>query len=377
MATGKVLFHANAAASFLAGQYSGINRVTYEFLNALARRGTLPLDFELYVQSLRNARERLGVFPYVTHQLYWPNRIQTDKLLRYLPFREMLTRFDLFHVPHNFDYCFSPGKTIVTLHDAMIYAYPQEFPRTKIYVDREQELRTLLCRCRAVLTCSHNSKRDILNHVDIPDSKVYVAPWGVNRELYNSVEPTAADRDSVRLLVGDTPFFLSVSCDTGRKNTVAVIRAFREFLRQAPGHNLVLVWNGMPEQIRQECLACGPGRVLVIERLDDQRLSLLYKMATALFFVSKYEGFGLPLLEAMSCGTPVVTCHNSSLIEVGGDAAIFVDPDDITAIAGVMEAFENRSYDTVALAGRSLAQSRQYGWEQCVDRTLACYEDNL
>jgi len=377
MGTGKVLFHANAAASFLAGHYSGINRVTYEFLCALSKRGRLPVEFSLYLQGLKSRKHLLADLPFGTRQFYWPNRIQTDKILQYLPIRESLSRFDLFHVPHNFDYCFSVGKTIVTLHDAMIYAYPQEFPNTKIYKDREEELRVLLRRCRAILTCSYNSKHDILKHVDIPEEKVYVAPWGVNRDLYNPDALTEPEQDQIRTLVGQKPFFLSVSCDVGRKNTVSVVRAYREFVRQNPDHNLVLVWGGIPESIIEECRACENGKVILIDRLDDIKLSLLYKAATALFFVSKYEGFGLPLLESMSCGTPVVTCRNSSLIEVGGDAAIFVAPDDISEIAEVMENFENGAYDSAMLRERSICQSEMYSWDQCVEKTLACYQDNL
>ena len=371
MGNKKILFYANAAFSYSQGSYSGINRVTYEFLEHLAGKKDFPYDFTLYTQGLKRRGSIFSDAFKRREHIFFPNTMPFPRFFSYAPLRELLCQYDLFHIPHNFDYCYRPDKTLVTLHDAMIYAYPQDFPDTGIFFNRRSELKVFLKKCRAVLTCSENSKSDILKYVDIPEEKIFVAPWGVNRMYYNTTPLTQADHEIVSLVTDGEPYFLSVSCGTGRKNTRSLITAYKYFLKNHPSHKLLLVWGDMPPEVRSECGEGGD--IIILGGIDDLTLSLLYKSATALFFISKYEGFGLPLLEAMACGTPVVTCRNSSLVEIGGDAAIYVDPDDLNGIAHVMEKFENGGLDIPSLQRSVIARSEYFTWENCFEKTCFCY----
>lgn len=107
------------------------------------------------------------------------------------------------------------------------------------------------------------------------------------------------------------------------------------------------------------------------------RIGELYSSASATFFPSKYEGFGLPILESMASGTPVITCRNSSLSEVGGEAAIYVSPEDIQSMSEWMERFENKSIDILSLKELSTAQASNFTWEICANKTLEVYKQCL
>jgi glycosyltransferase involved in cell wall biosynthesis len=111
--------------------------------------------------------------------------------------------------------------------------------------------------------------------------------------------------------------------------------------------------------------------------VSDSDLRLLYCGATAMLFPSKYEGFGLPVLEAMACGTPVVTCNAASLPEVGGDAAIYVQPGADAALYDVMEAFLNNGHDRQSLRQKSLVQAAEFSWERTARETLQVYAGAL
>ena len=111
--------------------------------------------------------------------------------------------------------------------------------------------------------------------------------------------------------------------------------------------------------------------------VDDEQLSILYNEATATFFPSRYEGFGLPILESMACGTPVVTCQNSSLPEVGGEAALYVDPDDIDAMCNYMAEFEQGNLTKGDLTLQCLEQASKFSWKRCATQTIEAYQKCL
>ena len=108
--------------------------------------------------------------------------------------------------------------------------------------------------------------------------------------------------------------------------------------------------------------------------MSDDELCRLYNGATATFYPSRYEGFGLPVLESLACGTPVITCSNSSLPEVGGDAAFYVNPDDTDGMAKYMEQFENLELQKGLLRDKCLAQADKFSWQRCAQQTIQVYQ---
>lgn len=367
----KIVIDANPVVPyFVSGKVNGIGRTTMELIQALAKMQDLPFDITLYSQNMKGIGGRNMDTPFRCKHLYLPNRSQINKALSHFPVREILTDYDLMHITHNFEYVHRPDKCIVTIHDAMFFSYPEKFLNhdfaRKYYPKFAQ-------KARAIITCSENSKKEISYFMQIPEDKISVCYWGVDHEIF---KPYDIDNDSLKIFA---PYFLSVSCDIGRKNTIAVLKAYEIFLKQNPKHNLVLVWGNVPDEISKRFSQPEfKDRIHFLDRkIPNEQLARLYSGATATFFPSKYEGFGLPILESMACGTPVVTCRNSSLPEIGGDAAIYVDPDDIQDMSGWMEKFENKSVDINNMKEKCIAQATKFTWERCARQTVEVYKKCL
>lgn len=343
------------------GWVSGIGRTTIELVKALSQQTDLPVELMLYSQNMKGIGAKNMNIPLLYRHLWWPYRDRWNRVLSHTPIRQWLTHYDLYHIPHNFDHVHHPERTIVTIHDALFFAYPDDSP---LHQFARRYYPELARRCRAIITCSESSKRDIVHYMDVPADKIFVTPWGLNRNMFypNPQPPTG------------NPFFLMVSCGSKRKNARTLIKAYEQFVIHHPRHELVMVWPNVPDDVVNYC-SKEPLRshVYFEDAVDDERLSRLYNEATATFFPSHYEGFGLPVLESMACGTPVVTCNNSSLPEVGGTAAFYVDADDIDAMAQYMERFENGDFNMVSLRQRCIEQASQFSWQRCAHQTLQAY----
>lgn len=346
---------------YVKGWASGIGRTTKELVQAMDLIIDNPVDIVLYSQNTKGINgEFLGTH-FKTRHIFAPHKKWSNRLIGMTHLREIVTKYDLLHIPHNFEWVRRPDKTIVTMHDAMFFAMPE---KTGEHEYAKRVYPTLARRCRGIITCSESSKRDILNYMGIPEERVHVCPWGYNNDIFRPIKEKELRN----------PFFLAVSCSTGRKNTMSVIKAYEKLVNSSPQHKLVLVWPNIPTEAWQYCNQKHLVNHIEIQgNIDDKRLSKLYNEATATFFPSRYEGFGLPILESMACGTPVVTCRNSSLPEVGGDAAMYVDPDDIDAMSRIMEQFEQGSLIKADHTQQCLAQASRFSWERCARQTIDVY----
>lgn len=347
------------------GWLPGIGRTTKELVETLDAL-SLPFDITLFSQNMKGIGGRNLQTHFDSRHLYAPYRQWVCKTLNTVPVREWYTGCDLVHIPHNFDYVRRPDQTIVTLHDAMFFSYPEpmynpDFARTNYTA--------LARRCRGIITCSESSKRDIMQYMGIAEEKIAVCPWGYDKELFRPITLPNTGK----------PYFLMVSCDLGRKNTLSLIKAYERFVRLgSPEHELVLVWLKPPQDVVAYCNQPHLRKfIYILESIDDARLSRLYNEATATFYPSRYEGFGLPVLESLACGTPVVTCRNSSLPEVGGDAAFYVDADDVEGMTRYMEMFENGTLNKEALQAQCVAQAAKFSWQRCAEQTAQFYEQCL
>ncbi len=366
----RVLIDVNSAVPFyVAGRSSGIGRTTIELVKALAELPELPFDICLYSQNMKGIGGRNMNVPFDTKHLYFPNRERYNRLLSKTPIQEWFTGYDLKHIPHNFDFTHCPEKTVITMHDAMFFSYPESFLGHD-YARRNYP--KLARRAKAIITCSQNSKDEIAEYMDIPEERIHVCHWGIDRQVFYPHKPQPNKYTSGR------PFFFSVSCDIGRKNTISILKAYEIFLKNTPEHDLVLVWRNPPAEVLDKYTqGTFRGRVHFVSSVSENELSDLYAEATATFFPSKYEGFGLPVLESMASGTPIVTCKNSSLGEIGGDAALYVEPEDIDAMADLMEGFENKVLDIDSLARNCLEHADRFTWSACARKTVEVYKKCL
>ncbi len=338
---------------------SGIGRTSLELAQALDQLEDRTCDIRLLTQTFRgHIPGRFSRLP--IRNIPWPIGPRYDWLRASTPLLELAAPHDLLHIPYNFAAVHRPDRTVATIHDAMFFSHPEAGAAHALARELAPKFAQ---RIRAIAAPSLSAKSDIVHYLGVPPEKVTVIPWGVDRNRFHAHDKSGA-RERVRTITGSTrPYFLSVSCSAGRKNTISVLRAYRNALKGGLEHDLLLVWGNPPQSYREEF--AGPiadQRIRFLQHVPDDRLADLYAGATATFFPSRYEGFGLPILESMACGTPVVTCRNSSLEEVGGDVAIYVDPDGVDEITDVMWNFDGGSILGEASVGNLLGQADKYSW---------------
>lgn len=367
----KILIDANPVVPYFAlGRLNGIGRTCMELISELDNmREDLPFEIVLFTQNLKGVSAQRLNTGFKCRHLFFRNTSRWNVWAQRLHLREMISRYDLQHITHNHEIVTDPSRCIVTVHDAMFFSHPE----LNLGAERNREIVPPFARkAAAVITISENSKREIMEYMNVPEEKITVIPWGVDHNLLfpHEVNPNR--------WCGNEPYFISVSCDIGRKNTISVVRAYEQFAVNNPSHHLILVWRNPSEEIRQ--IADKPelkGKIHFASNLSNEELADLYAGATASFFPSLYEGFGLPIVESMACGVPCVTCRNSSLEEVGGDAAIYVDPMDVDAMASEMEQFENGTYKMQSLQEKSLCQADRFTWHNCASKTIEVYRKCL
>jgi glycosyltransferase involved in cell wall biosynthesis len=235
-----------------------------------------------------------------------------------------------------------------------------------------------------VITSSHATRAELCALGIAPPERVFVAPLAADRRLFHP----GADAERIegarrRHGIPPGPYILSVNNVDLRKNLHLAVRAFARLARQERTDDLCFVLAGHAgtgsPRLQEALDELGPlrGRVIVAGFVEDEDLAPLYAGATAFVYPSRYEGFGLPPLEAMQCGTPVITSNAASLPEVVGDAAIMVDADDGDALCDAML----RVYRDAPLRERmreaSLARAALFSWERCTEQTLAAYRTAL
>ncbi len=231
-------------------------------------------------------------------------------------------------------------------------------------------------RAALIITPSRYTTAQLLEHTGVDKSRVRVVPFGVDRPRgVMTAEERQLERE--RLAGKGNQIVLSVGAIQTRKNTLNAVRAvaslpanYHLVLAGGDGHGSEAVH----EFIGREGLA---SRVTRLGYVSADRLSVLYRAADLFLFPSLEEGFGLPVLEAMSYGLPVVTSRTSSLPEVGGDAALYVDPQDPSDIAEKVRQVVEDSSLRQSMMARGLARARQFTWRHTAEMTLRVYEEAL
>jgi len=244
-------------------------------------------------------------------------------------------RPDLFHAPHYVLPAAIHCNSVVTIHDCIHLMFPQYLPNRMAYAYARAQMWTAAHRSDCILTVSDASKRDILHLFNIPPEKIVVVYNAIDAHFSVTPHPDAVARVRERYQL-DHRFLLYVGNIKPHKNLVRLIEAFSE-LRTGDLEDLKLLIIG-DEISKLPALRHAVHRhklhkhVRFLGYVPDDQLAVLYRLAAVFVFPSLYEGFGLPPLEAMASGTPVVVSNVSSLPEVVGDAAVLVDPHDIDSI---------------------------------------------
>jgi glycosyltransferase involved in cell wall biosynthesis len=289
-------------------------------------------------------------------------------------------RADLFHAPHYVLPPLTPCKSVVTIHDCIHLRFPQYLPSRLGYTYARGSLWMATHRSNRIMTVSEASKRDILEYFRVPSDKIAVIYNGID-ERFSQVP---AEEDVVRVRERyqlDDPFVLYAGNVKPHKNLERLIEAFY-MLRRGEFENVKLVIIG-DEVSKYAALRHAVHRhklhkhVRFLGFVPHRTLAVLYRLAAVFVFPSLYEGFGLPPLEAMASGTPVITSNVSSLPEVCGDAAFFIDPLQTEAIADAMRRVLTDDALRADLSQRGLERAKHFSWERSITRVREIYTEVL
>jgi glycosyltransferase involved in cell wall biosynthesis len=283
----------------------------------------------------------------------------------------------LFHAPHYVLPRLVRCRSVVTIHDCIHLMFPQYLPSRFALRYARVSITTAAQRATRVLTVSESSKRDILRHVDTSPDKIDVI-YNAYDERFG-VAPREEDMARVRerYQLADE-FVLYAGNVKPHKNLERLIEAF-SLLRQRGLDHLKLVLIG-DDISKYAALRRAVHRhqlhqyVRFLGYLPEDALAAMYRLAAVFVFPSLYEGFGLPPLEAMASGTPVVTSNVSSLPEVAAGAALLVDPYDVGAIADGIERVLTDETLRREMREKGLARARQFSWEDSTRRIRAIYD---
>ena len=280
---------------------------------------------------------------------------------------------DVIHLPNqNFARYALFGKNpfIVTVHDLIRFSldFAQETITEKILL--KLDIRGIK-RASYIIAVSKHTQNDLIQYLKIPDGRISV--------IYNGIDHSIFKPYTVKML--DKPYILYVGSERSRKNLSRLFEAFAKLKGEFPELKLVKVGiSGRSKEYRRETMrmlnSLGlTGDVIFVEYITELDLAYYYSSAALLAFPSLYEGFGLPPLEAMACGCPVVTSNTSSLPEVVGEAGIMVDPDDIDGLAQAMRQVLTDSKLRDDMISKGLEQSKKFSWGKTAEETLKVYRE--
>jgi len=288
---------------------------------------------------------------------------------------------DLLHVPYFAGPLIPRTPTVVTIHDVIPLRLPLYRAGSRVgaymyLVARAAHSATL------IITVSQHAKKDMMDALKLPPEGIRVIYQAAGEEYRPITDPAVLAAARARYRVGERYIFYLGGLDQ-RKNVPQLVRAFAQLYHQVGDRGLQLLIAGNPDR-QQGQLFPDPRPIasgleiegqIIYRFIEEEDKPAIYSGASVFVFPSLYEGFGLPPLEAMSCGTPVICSNRTSLPEVVGDAAISVDPDDIRALTGAMQDVFTHAELAAELRARSLRQAARFSWYKTAQETVAAYEE--
>lgn len=270
-----------------------------------------------------------------------------------------------------------PCPTVVAVHDISFAHFPEFFsPQVQLVLSTLVPIS--LRRAAQVLTLSNHTKREITARYHIPEDRITVTHAAASRTYRPIPEVEARARLDGMYRIPDR-FILAVGNIQPRKNLTRLVQAYARLRHRGDlPHKLVVVgqssWHASPvfEAVERNGLS---DEVVFTGYVPEADLCLLYNLAELFVYPSLYEGFGLPPLEAMACGTPTITSDTSSLPEVVGDAALMFDPYRVEDIASAIASVASDANLREKLSTRGLEQACQFSWEKTAERALASFEE--
>ncbi len=354
---------------------AGIGRYTQELLAALVALDPA-VTYSVFYNRPVDARpdppaDRLPALTVPWGDKPWRLRVLLSHLLR-RPQDSLLPGIDLFHATDHLLPYLGRAPGIFTLYDVTYLLTDTHATLNRAFLTLMMP--RFLQHAHGVIAISESTRRDMLRHYRVDERKVRVIYGGVAPRFQPATPDVMAQvRQKYNL---PEHFILAVGTIEPRKNLVRLLEAYRSLLDRGSDVGLVIAgrtgWRseGFFERLAALRLA---ERVTLLGPFPDAELPALYSAADVLAFPSLYEGFGLPVLEAMACGTPVVASNTSAIPEVAGEASILVPPQDVAALAAALERVLADATLRADLRVRGLAQAARFTWQRSAEATLALY----
>ncbi len=352
------------------GYLSGIGQSTLWLLNQLGSWGNLPFEIEVFAcPGLTNLDYDFYSWPFKKHIIPLPKRfldVNTRNSLA-LYWRKLFYRYNLYHIPGVIDNTYQGESFVSTFHDLIAYKrLPDGHRKKELYKDVAQKSKGILC-------ISNYVKADVVKTLNVDPDKCNVVYWAHNTDLYHTISRNEIDK-VLRKFGIYNPYFFTCSCSDPRKNVITALKAFKKFLTFNPDHIFVLSWGKPYKEILEEFSEeIKQRKIIFLPYTSDEDLVALYNGASMTVYVSREEGFGSPIHESMGCGTPVMTCRNSSLEEVGGDAAIYVGEDAVDEMVDVYKMFEEGKYDLRVFRNKSIQVLSKFTTKKCIQGYIEFY----
>ena len=375
-------------ATPITSQPSGVGLYVANLIDHLWRLQSSE-NFELgivYQPSLKNWLRRNFVFPeslakYSASSIFpFPVRVTNffvNNFPQVLPW--LLTRYtdepDIIHGTNFTVFPYQKSWKVMTLYDLTFLRYPQYVDR--VVANYAKKVKQCLQWTDLVITISESTKQDAINYLQISPEKIHVTPLAsryypnyLNQERQEQLQQSC-DYNFER------PYILFVSTIEPRKNIVTLITAFN-YLKQKSKieHNLVLIGKkGWRYESIFKAIAESPYKenIYHLDYLSDDLVALFYTLAEVFVYPSHYEGFGLPVLEAMNLGTPVIASHSSSLPEVVGNAGLLINPDEPIELAeAILQVISNRQLQQDLIV-KGQKRATEFSWEKTAKETLIAY----
>ena len=296
-----------------------------------------------------------------------------NKVLFWMRLRKKIPEYDLYHfITPNLSFMVPKGKkSVVTCHDIA----PLFIPTSFLEKCWRRYLYSGLRRANALIADSASTQRDLCRAYGFSEKNIQVIPLGVDRNVYRHL-----DRATCRKELGLPPerkIVLNVAIEKWRKNIPGLLRATALLKETFP--DILLIRVGAVSKATLGLIASLDltNHIQYISISGEADLVRLYNAADVFAFPSFYEGFGLPVLEAMACGTPVVASNRTSVPEVADEASILIDPEDITSLAREIKRVLTENYLAQDLSARGLARVEEFTWERTAINTVRVYNDLL
>jgi len=329
-----------------------------------------PANYRLFARQEVNFHNVVVKLPSIISRRIW------EPLYLYVLFKRL--DLDVIHLAEAPVPFFFSRRAVATIYDLAPVLFPEHFDlKGRIYY--RQAIAFGVSHSKKIITISKSSKEDLLQHFSADQSKVIVVHCGVDSSF--TCPPSQRELDNIRSKYGlPHEFILYVGTLEPRKNLPRLLRAYAMLLAAGYGEKLVIAgskgWQYHDIFTSVEELGLSE-HVMFTEYVPDEDLACLYRLAKLFVYPSLYEGFGLPVLEAMASGVPVVTSNTSSLPEIVGSAGILVDPYDEKALMGAMASVLSDSALRTRLIEEGLQRSSRFTWRDAAEKTLAVYQSMI